>query len=95
MIEAERQAALQCLQQLGRLRIVAAAASPAIEALAGACSAATGCSRAQALRRVGVPVVMAAWAATARREILQRGDADLLEALQAVEQQLCQSTGPG
>jgi hypothetical protein len=94
VIEAERQAALQCLQQLERLRIVAAAASPAIEALAGACIAATGCSRPQALRRLGVPCAVASWAAASRTAIAT-GDADLREAMEATQAALCQSDGPG
>ena len=94
MTGTERQAALQCLQQLARLRVVAAAASPAIEALAGACIAATGCSRPQALRRLGVPCAVANWAASSRAEIVV-GDADTLEAMEAAQAALCQSTGPG
>jgi hypothetical protein len=94
MTEAERQAALQCLGQLEQLRVVAAAVSPALEALVAACIAATGCSRAQALQRLGVPVTLGSWAAAARRQILQHGDAALLEAMEATQAALCQSDGP-
>ena len=94
MTEAERQSALQCLGQLEQLQIVAAAVSPAIEALAGACIAATGCSRPQALRRLGVPCAVANWAAASRTAIVM-GDADLLEAMEATQAALCQSPGPG
>ena len=94
MTEAERQSALQCLGQVEQLRIVAAAVSPAIEALQDAAVVATGCTRTQALRRMGILLAVANWAAAARQDILQRGDAEAVELLEATQRELdgvCQS----
>ena len=88
MTEAERVAVLRFAHQLQALQVAAAAVSPSIEDAAAIAMAAGNCGRSQALRRLGVPCAVATWARIARAEILQRGDADLLDALAAAEQQL-------